>query len=230
MMQRSPVTRTPVSIPAGEIEMGADLTVPQNAFGLVLFVHGSGSSRFSSRNRYVGERLNERGCATLLADLLTQDEARKDARTAEFRFDIDLLVKRTVAMVEWTLREPSLAGLSIGLFGASTGGAAAVIAADRCGSSPECERAVRAVVSRGGRIDLAGASLERLKVPLLMLVGELDEQVLELHEDAVRHLNVEHRLEVLPGASHLFEEPGALERVAELAAQWFERYLAGGRG
>jgi putative phosphoribosyl transferase len=201
------------------VRLSADLTIPSKLTGVVLFVHGSGSSRFSSRNRYVAEVLNEGGFATLLADLLIEKEARIDERTRKFCFDIGLLADRTVAMIDWAQGEGAISSLPIGLFGASTGAAAAIIAATLR------PKETRAVVSRGGRVDLADASLERLRTPLLMIVGALDVQVLELHEEAIRHLNCEYRLDIIPGATHLFEEPGTLECVAELATAWFQRHL-----
>jgi putative phosphoribosyl transferase len=223
-VNRTLSARSALTIDAGDVKLNADLTLPRESVGLVQFVHGSGSSRFSSRNRYVAEVLNGAGFATLLADLLTEDEARIDERTAALRFNIGLLAERTVAMVDWALGERSTSALPIGLFGASTGAAAAIIAATAR------EYPVSAVVSRGGRVDLAGAALEPLKAPLLMIVGGFDFQVLKLHEGAIPHLKCEHRLEVVSGATHLFEEAGALERVAALATEWFGQHLLRGRG
>lgn len=216
MKQRSPG----VTIPADGASLQGDLEGPLDARGLVIFVHGSGSSRFSARNRFVATVMREAGFATLLADLLTPTEDALDRMTAALRFDIPMLAERTRAMIEWTNTRVHLAELPIGLFGASTGAAAAIIAA---AALPE---RVSAVVSRGGRVDLAGEALERLQAPLLMLVGELDDPVAELHERVLPQLRCEHRYTVIPNASHLFEEPGALERVAALAAAWFDEKLA----
>ncbi len=209
-----------VAIPAGGVTLAADLEGPIDPHGLVIFVHGSGSSRFSGRNRAVAAKMREAGFATLLADLLTPHEDALDRMTAALRFDIPMLAERTRAMIVWAAARAPFTDLPIGLFGASTGAAAAIIAAD---AMPE---RVGAVVSRGGRIDLAGGSLAHLRAPLLMLVGARDEPVAELHERVLPQLTCEHRYTVVPDASHLFEEPGALERVAELAAAWFDEHLA----
>jgi len=209
----------PVSVAAGHIVLSADLTVADTARGLVIFVHGSGSSRFSTRNRHVAGTLNAGGFSTLLADLLTPEEEAADARTAELRFDIPMLAERTVQMIDWAGSYAEVSRLPVGLFGASTGAAAAIIAAAR---QPQ---RTRAVVSRGGRVDLAGPALELLRAPLLMIVGGNDYPVMELHERVLERIASPHRYEVVPGATHLFEEAGALEVVSELAASWFERYL-----
>ena len=209
----------PVSIAAGTVELNADFTPVEGARGLAIFVHGSGSSRFSSRNRQVAAALNSEGFATLLADLLTPQEEAVDARTAELRFDIPMLARRTEMMIDWAGAYEPASSLPIGLFGASTGAAAAIIAAAR---RPD---QTHAVVSRGGRVDLAGPSLGEIQAPLLMIVGGLDFPVLDLHEKAIRLLTCPYRYEIVPGATHLFEEPGALPAVARLAGDWFRSYL-----
>ncbi len=201
------------------LHLAGDLVVPAPTRGLVLFAHGSGSSRFSTRNRAVARRLQEGGLATLLFDLLTQDEEAIDARTAELRFDIPLLAGRLVGALDWLTSQPALAGLGVGLFGASTGAAAALIAAAR---RPD---RIRAVVSRGGRPDLAGPALAQVRAPTLLIVGGDDREVLALNEAALAELNCEKTLQIVPGATHLFEEPGALEQVAQLARDWFLRHL-----
>lgn len=209
----------PVRIDVDDAVLDGDLAVPENARGLVIFVHGSGSSRFSSRNRYVAGELNRAQFATLLADLLTPAEDVVDTRTAQFRFDIGLLGSRTIGMIDWSREHEQLKNLPIGLFGASTGAAAAIIAGAR---RPDD---THAVVSRGGRVDLAGDALGELRAPLLMIVGGDDTVVLSLHRKSLERLHSTHELQVVPNASHLFEEPGALEVVAALARSWFERYL-----
>lgn len=209
-----------VRISIGDIEIEGDLVVPANASGQVVFAHGSGSSRFSPRNNAVARALNRTGQATLLLDLLTPGEEALDLRTRQFRFDIDLLVERVLAAAEWLRDEPATHGLALGLFGSSTGAAAALIAAAR---RPE---ACAAVVSRGGRADLAGGYLERVRAPTLLVVGGDDDVVLDLNRQAFARIPAEKRLEVIPGATHLFEEPGALEEVARLAAEWFATHLA----
>lgn len=219
-MSAGPVTAkaTEVAVPIGEAVLTGDLVVPESAAGIVLFAHGSGSGRFSPRNRLVAATLNEAGLATLLVDLLTPDEEELDRLTGEHRFDIGLLAGRVLATIDWVRQEP-LSSLSVGLFGASTGAAAALVAA--------AERAedVAAIVSRGGRPDLAGSALRRVRAPTLLIVGGADTQVLELNRRALALLQAHKELVVLPGATHLFEEPGALEEVARLAAEWFSRYL-----
>ena len=208
-----------VRIPAGGVHLDADLAVPDSAAGMVLFAHGSGSSRHSPRNRYVAAELRRAGLATLLADLLTPAEEQLDARDGRFRFDIGLLATRLTAAADWLAGQPLTAGLPLGLFGASTGAAAALVtAAARPG-------AVAAVVSRGGRPDLAGQHLRSVSAPTLLIVGSNDAQVLELNRAAQRELRGEARLEIVAGASHLFAEPGALEQVARLAVGWFTRHL-----
>jgi putative phosphoribosyl transferase len=186
---------------------------------VVLFAHGSGSSRFSPRNQFVAEHLQGAGLGTLLMDLLTEREEAVDARTAELRFDIDLLARRVIAAIDWLGQSPETSNLSLGCFGASTGAAAALVAA------AERPQAVAAVVSRGGRPDLAGPSLAAVKAPTLLIVGGDDHQVLELNRQAVAQLGAEAELKVVEGATHLFEEPGALEAVARLAGDWFRRFL-----
>ncbi|MGY3302928.1 dienelactone hydrolase [Pseudomonas sp. PvR086] len=203
----------------GNVELSADLRLPVHAGGLVVFVHGSGSGRSSPRNQQVALSLAERGLGTLLFDLLTEPEQYLDNQTRELRFNIALLSNRLVKVIDWIGRDAELQPLPIGLFGASTGAAAALLAA--------AERAdvVHAVVSRGGRTDLAGEALSRVKAPTLQIVGERDPVVLNLNVQSSRALQCEQRLEVVAGATHLFEEAGALEEVARLAGDWFEQYL-----
>ncbi len=204
---------------AGGVVLRGDLAIPEGARGIVLFAHGSGSSRLSPRNRFVARELQRRGLATLLIDLLTPEEEAVDLQTAQYRFDIERLGARLVGLVDWLTRNPQTEALRIGLFGASTGAAAALIAA------AERPDAVHAVVSRGGRPDLAEGILPRVRAPTLLIVGGADLPVLALNEEALKQLRCEKRLAVIPGAGHLFEEPGALEAVARLAAEWFERSL-----
>jgi dienelactone hydrolase len=210
-----------VTIPAGGVQLPGDLAVPAFACGVVVFAHGSGSSRHSPRNRLIAGRLAEARLGTLLLDLLTEEEERRDLRTRELRFDIPLLAERTVAAIDWLAGEPAAAKLAVGCFGASTGAAAALIAAAHRPTR------VAAVVSRGGRPDLAGAELAAVTAPALLIVGGADPLVIEINRQAQRALRCETRLEVVPGATHLFEEPGALEQVAELARDWFEVHLCG---
>ena len=206
-----------VSIQAGAVSLQGVLRLPAAASAVVLFAHGSGSSRLSPRNTFVAERLREAGLATLLLDLLTEDEEQYDADTGALRFDIPLLTVRLVAATEWTLRQPRLQRLAVAYFGASTGAAAALAAAAQ---TPR----VTAVVSRGGRPDLAGPALSRVRAATLLIVGGDDTQVLSLNRKALRQLRCEAQLAVVPGATHLFVEPGTLEQVAALAADWFARY------
>jgi pimeloyl-ACP methyl ester carboxylesterase len=208
-----------LEIPAGVVALEADVDVPEAAQGVVLFVHGSGSSRHSPRNRYVAGELQSAGLATILVDLLTPDEERLDARTGELRFDIGLLAERVVTMIDWLVEHELTTGLAVGLFGASTGAAAALVAA---ATRPDF---VAAVVSRGGRPDLAGRFLPSVRQPTLLIVGARDEVVIELNRQAKEKLGGEAPLEIVPGATHLFEEPGTLERVARLARDWFLRHL-----
>lgn len=211
----------PVTISAGGARLKGDLAVPPGALGVVLFAHGSGSSRLSPRNRFVAEALNSRGLGTLLIDLLTEEEAARDARTDELRFDIPLLARRLAAVSGWLRRRPEAAGLPLAYFGASTGAAAALVAAAAC---PEF---VYAVVSRGGRPDLALEFLARVKAPTLLLVGERDPEVIGMNEAAASLMKAERRLEIVPDATHLFEEPGALESVARLGGDWLLSHLPG---
>jgi pimeloyl-ACP methyl ester carboxylesterase len=209
-------------IPAGDVTLDADLVVPEPAGGVVMFAHGSGSSRHSPRNRYVAGELQRSGLATVLADLLTPAEEQLDARTGRLRFDIGLLAYRVTALTDWLAEQRPTARLPAGLFGASTGAAAALVAA------AERPGPVTAVVSRGGRPDLVGAYLRSVRQPTLLIVGELDTVVIELNRMAMQQLGGVARLELVPGASHLFEEPGTLEQVARLARDWFVQYLEPG--
>ncbi|HZC98256.1 MAG TPA: dienelactone hydrolase family protein [Bradyrhizobium sp.] len=208
-----------VSVPAGEVTLTGNLSVPEDARGVVLFAHGSGSSRHSPRNRHVARLLNEGGLATLLIDLLTIDEDLIDMRTARLRFDIELLSERLVGATDWLTQSPDTSHLRIGYFGASTGAAAALVAA---ALRPDV---VGAVVSRGGRPDLAGAALTRVRAPTLLIVGGDDVQVIQLNREALAHLHCEKQLVIVPGATHLFEERGTLDEVARLARDWFIRHL-----
>jgi putative phosphoribosyl transferase len=206
-----------LQIPAAGVVLEADIVVPESALGVVLFAHGSGSSRHSPRNRYVARELQDAGLATVLADLLTPEEEQFDLRTAALRFNIDLLAARLAALTDWLGEHNPTLG--IGLFGASTGAAAALVAAAVRPAS------VQAVVSRGGRPDLAGEFLDAVRQPTLLIVGGRDTAVIELNRKAMQRLRGETRLEIVPGASHLFEEPGALEQVARLARDWFVGHL-----
>jgi dienelactone hydrolase len=208
-----------VRIVVDSAQLEGNLSLPQDASGVVLFAHGSGSSRHSPRNQYVAQALHEGGLGTLLIDLLTATEEREDARTGRLRFDIALLAARVVGASDWLARNTATAQLSIGYFGASTGAAAALVAA------AERPDYVRAVVSRGGRPDLAIPVLNRVKAPTLLIVGGADAPVIEMNRDALKHLSIEKRLEIVPGATHLFEEPGTLEEVARLAREWFQAHL-----
>lgn len=210
-----------VHVIEGEIALEGNLTIPEGAQGIVLFAHGSGSSRHSPRNRFVAEALQSRGLATLLIDLLTPEEERLDMRTAQLRFDIDLLADRLVSTTGWLENQPETKDVNLGYFGASTGAGAALVAAAQ---RPD---RVAAVVSRGGRPDLAGAALSQVKAPTLLIVGGDDLPVIEMNREASARLKVEKQLVIVPGATHLFEEPGTLEEVARLAGEWFERYLVG---
>ena len=214
------VEEHPVRVPVGEgVVLEGDLTLPEGALGVVLFAHGSGSSRLSSRNRFVAHSLVSVGLGTLLIDLLMEDEEEAERWTRHLRFDIGLLALRLVGATDWLVRDARTQALSIGYFGSSTGAAAALVAATR-----EPDR-IRAVVSRGGRPDLAGEALPLVRAPTLLIVGGDDVPVVEMNRDAYRLLETEKRLEIVPGATHLFEEPGALEQVAELAGRWFVRHL-----
>jgi putative phosphoribosyl transferase len=207
----------PVHVPIGNDWLKGDIGSPPDAKGIIVFAHGSGSSRHSSRNKSVASALQQRGFATLLIDLLTDHEEAIDERTGRLRFDIHLLATRLVAIVEWLRRRPDTQRLPIALFGASTGGGAALVAA---ASMPDD---IAAVVSRGGRPDLAGEALAHVRAPTLLIVGGLDEAVIRMNRAAMAEMPGAVALEIVPGATHLFEEPGALERVAELAASWFEQ-------
>jgi dienelactone hydrolase len=208
-----------VRVPIADQELRGDLGIPAHPRGIVLFAHGSGSSRHSRRNQYVARALERRGLATLLIDLLTADEEAIDEQTAEYRFDIDMLAERLVAVVDWLRRQAATKSLPIGLFGASTGGGAALVAA---AARPHD---IAAVVSRGGRPDLAAAALPRVTSPTLLIVGGRDTDVIEVNRHARRQMRGEVVLDLVPGATHLFEEPGALEHVAELAGDWFTQHL-----
>jgi putative phosphoribosyl transferase len=208
-----------VRVPAGGVTLEGDLAMPPGARGVVVFAHGSGSSRHSSRNRYVAGQIQSVGLGTLLFDLLTRAEEEVDELTRQLRFDIELLAERLVDAAQWVAAEPVTRGLPIGYFGASTGGGAALVAAAQ---APD---RIGAVVSRGGRPDLAGPFLGRVKAPTLLIVGGEDTVVTELNDVAYRQMHCEKDLQIVPGATHLFEERGALERVAELAAGWFLQWL-----
>ncbi len=210
-----------VEIPCGSVSLRGDLVVPGDPVGLVAFAHGSGSSRLSPRNRYVAGEFQAAGLATLLLDLLTPEEERIDAQTAQLRFDIGLLAERLVGATDWLLRQDRAADLALGYFGASTGAAAALMAAAR---RPEH---VAAVVSRGGRPDLARLVLAQVRAPTLLIVGGLDYPVIEMNREAFAQLRTERQMEIVEGATHLFEEPGTLERVAGLARDWFRVHLGG---
>ena len=206
-------------VSAGPLVLQGDLNLPEAAPGLVLFAHGSGSSRFSPRNRHVARTLNRARLATLLIDLLTPEEEEIDLRTAHLRFDIGLLAQRLVITTDWLTQQRNTQVLRIGYFGSSTGAAAALVAA------VERPETISAVVSRGGRPDLAGRALPRVTAPTLLIVGGRDFEVAELNQAALAQLRCEKRLVIVPDATHLFEEPGALDEVARLARHWFEQYL-----
>ena len=208
-----------VQVGIDSIALDGNLLVPSGATGIILFAHGSGSSRFSSRNRYVASTLREGNLGTLLIDLLTPQEETRDNVTGELRFDIGMLADRLIGTVEWLRAQPELREKKIGLFGASTGGGAALVAA---AAKPKL---IQAVVSRGGRPDLAGAALPRVEAPTLLIVGGDDVPVIAMNRQAYDQLRCERRLEIVPGATHLFEEPGTLESVADLAREWFTHYL-----
>ena len=208
-----------LEIPVAGVVLQADVNLPESAQGVVLFAHGSGSGRYSPRNRYVASELNGAGLATVLVDLLTAQEERIDARTYELRFDIDLLSERLAALTDWLARDERTAELGVGLFGASTGAAAALVTA---AMRPNL---VQAVVSRGGRPDLAGKFLRLVRAPTLLIVGEQDPTVIELNRKAMSEMSTTTQLVIVPRATHLFEEPGTLEQVAGLAREWFVRYL-----
>ncbi|QBQ53139.1 alpha/beta hydrolase [Nitrosococcus wardiae] len=221
------VQARPMQIQAGEISLEGDLAIPKGgASGLVIFAHGSGSSRLSPRNRLVAETLNGAGLATLLFDLLTPEEQEVDQQTGRLRFNIDLLAERLISTLDWVKQQPELQNLRIGLFGASTGAAAALMAA------AERPTLIKTVVSRGGRPDLAGEALPRVTAPTLLIVGGDDAPVVKLNQEAIQSLQAtqplqaEYCIEIVPGATHLFEELGKLEEVARLAGEWFQRHLS----
>lgn len=211
--------QTEMKIPVGNVTVEGTLILPSGAKGVVLFAHGSGSSRFSPRNQYVAKEFNKAKIGTLLFDLLTQEEEEEDVVTAEYRFNIALLAKRLIGATDWLRNDPLTKRLAFGYFGASTGAAAALIAAAKLPSD------IAAVVSRGGRPDLAGEHLPNVVAPTLLLVGGLDTEVIELNRLAMDQMNNEKKLIIIPGATHLFEEPGTLEQVAKHSTDWFLRYL-----
>jgi putative phosphoribosyl transferase len=217
LAKRLELSQRSVSIPPSGVV--GDLTVPVQAQGIVIFAHGSGSSRWSSRNRYVARVLQQARCATLLLDLLTAEEEQIDLQTRHLRFDIDLLATRLVQATKWVAADSETSHLPVGYFGASTGAAAALIAA------AQLPNMTHAVVSRGGRPDLAGAALAKVQAPTLLMVGGHDEPVIELNQRAMNELRCEKKLEIVPRATHLFEEPGTLEQVARSASSWFEIHL-----
>jgi len=208
-----------VLIPAGHAALDGELSMPPDPKGLVLFAHGSGSSRHSPRNKYVAEVLNEHSLGTLLVDLLTSEEEREDEYNARLRFDIGLLAERVVGITDWLAVQPQATGHTLGVFGASTGAAAALLAAARR------PKLVKAVVSRGGRPDLAGPETALVRAPTLLIVGGRDTEVLQMNRNAQALMKCENRLDIVPGATHLFEEPGTLAKVAKLAADWFAAHL-----
>lgn len=211
--------RVEIKIAAGKTQLGGSLEIPAHPLGLVLFVHGSGSSRFSPRNRRVAQALQRAGLGTLLFDLLTAEEEHADALIAHLRFDIEFLAERLRTATHWAMQSDLTGALRIGYFGASTGAAAALIA------STDTRTDIGAIVSRGGRPDLAGEALDRVRAPTLLIVGSADHAVIPLNDEAYARLRGTKRLEIVPGATHLFEEPGAMETVAKLAAGWFAEHL-----
>ena len=212
-------TQHSITFPSSHVTLDGFLYIPEKACGLVLFVHGSGSSRFSVRNQYVARVLNDANLSTLLFDLFTPEEDAIDSRTRQFRFDIEFLALRLLDATQWCLKQPQLSSLSIGYFGASTGGGAALVAA---ALKPDF---VYAVVSRGGRPDLAGDALAHVGAPTLLIVGGYDEVVIQLNKKAMSQLNCIKKMEIVPGATHLFEEPGTLDEAADHAKNWFIKYL-----
>jgi putative phosphoribosyl transferase len=213
-----------VQVRIGKIILEGNLVIPKGSGGIVLFAHGSGSSRHSPRNQYVAEVLQEAGLSTLLIDLLTVAEERVDAYTMHLRFDIGLLAQRLAGATDWLINNQETRHLNIGYFGASTGAAAALVAATK---HPDV---VKAIVSRGGRPDLAGSSLPHVKAPTLLIVGGDDTPVIELNEQAREQMQTECKIVIVPGATHLFEEPGKLEEIAKLATDWFAKYLTEAKG
>lgn len=216
---RTQELRTSLTIHAGKTSLTADLLVPEHASGLIIFAHGSASSRFSPRNQFVASALNSKGFATLLVDLLSQVEERHDTATGGFHFDLDFLAERLVAVIDTMVVDENTKGLKIGLFGASTGAAVALVAAERR------NKFVSALVSRGGRVDLAADVFDEVHAPVLLIVGGSDHEVLELNQKALVQLSCAKQLAVIDGASHLFEEPGSLAQVADLAQEWFAKHL-----
>jgi len=208
-----------VRIPVGQVVVEGNLAIPSDSKGIVIFAHGSGSSRFSSRNQYVAKEFNKAKIATLLFDLLTNEEDQADIETAEYRFNIKLLAERLIGATEWLKKDPQTKTLIFGYFGASTGAAAALIAAAKL------PKDIAAVVSRGGRPDLAANYLPKVVAPTLLLVGGLDTEVIELNRQAMGQMSAEKKLVIILGATHLFEEPGKLEEVAKISTEWFSRYL-----
>ena len=218
-MRKLKIESKPVEITLGELKLEGDLAVSEGAEGIVLFAHGSGSGRFSPRNRYVAGVLQKAGLATLLMDLLTEEEEAEDARTAQLRFDIEMLSERLIGATEWLKEQAEARDLAVGYFGASTGAGAALIAA------AERPDDIQAVVSRGGRPDLALRYLPKVKAPTLLIVGGYDEAVIEMNLEAMQYLHATKKFEIVQGASHLYEEPGTLEEAAKLATAWFTHYL-----
>jgi len=219
MLKGPELHEVPVRIPSGSVVLDGDLVVPEGAQGIVVFAHGSGSSRKSPRNRYVASQLQAGRLATLLFDLLTPEEERADLRTGHLRFDIGLLARRLVDATDGLQQREDTRGLGVGYFGASTGGGAALVAA------AERPERVQAAVSRGGRPDLAGSALPRVQALTLLIVGGADTPVIQINQDAMAYLRAPHELRIVPGATHLFEEPGTLDQVAALARAWFQQYL-----
>jgi dienelactone hydrolase len=211
-------TQHPITLIADSVHLEGILTIPKNAKKIVVFAHGSGSSHLSTRNQFVAKKLNEADIATLLFDLLTMAEEEEDDRTLEYRFDIDFLARRLIHTIQWIKNTETIKDLSLGLFGASTGAGAALTTA-------ASEPLVKAVVSRGGRPDLAAPILSQVKIPVLLIVGGNDQPVIEMNQDALTQLTSIKKLEIIPGATHLFEEPGTLDEVARLAKAWFLQYL-----
>ena len=218
-IRHSEIQACEVRIPRGKIELTGELKIPTGATGLVLFAHGSGSSRHSPRNQSVAGALRERGLGTLLFDLLTREEEQLEHDTRHLRFDIPMLAERLVTATKWVSEQEVARDLPLGYFGASTGAAAALVATAELGDK------ISAVVSRGGRPDLADEALPKVKAPTLLIVGALDEAVIELNEEAREQMKCKKLLTIIPGASHLFEEPGTLEKVSQLAAEWFLKHL-----
>ncbi|EKD71914.1 MAG: hypothetical protein ACD_46C00066G0003 [uncultured bacterium] len=212
-------TEHPISIPCDDVTLEGLLHIPQHTRGMVIFAHGSGSSRFSKRNQYVAHTLQKKQFATVLFDLLTAEEDEIDSQTSQYRFDIDFLANRLIAATRWIEKNPVLNKLSVGYFGASTGAGAALVAAAKLAML------IKAVVSRGGRPDLANESLNYVEAPTLLIIGSLDTQVIQLNQQAYQQLHCVKETAIVNGATHLFEEPGKLEEVAKLAGNWFEKYL-----